>query len=147
MSGGYGTPRYRWYVLGVLTLAYTVSFIDRSLLSLLVQPIQADLGISDTQISLVIGLAFAVFYTFMGIPIAYWADRRSRRGLIAVGIAAWSVMTAACGLARSFGQLFVARVGVGVRRGSANARGQFLDHLTTSRVTSSGARWPSTQWA
>lgn len=113
MSEGYGTPRYRWYVLGLLTLAYTVSFIDRSLLNLLVEPIREDLSLTDTQISLVIGLAFAIFYTFMGIPIAYWADRRSRRALIAGGIAFWSLMTAACGLARSYGQLFAARVGVG----------------------------------
>jgi len=100
--------------VGVLTVAYVFSFIDRSILSLLVGPIRADLGISDTQISVLHGLAFAVFYTLLGIPIASLADRRNRRNLIAVGVAFWSLATAACGLTRNFWQLFLARIGVGV---------------------------------
>ena len=103
-----------WYTVGVLTVAYVFSFIDRSILTLLVGPIRADLGISDTQISLLHGLAFAIFYTFLGIPIASLADRHNRRNLIAVGVAFWSLATAACGLTRNFWQLFLARVGVGV---------------------------------
>ena len=100
--------------MSVLTVAYVFSFIDRSILSLLVGPIRADLGISDTQISILHGLAFAVFYTLLGIPIASLADRRNRRNLIAIGVAFWSLATAACGLTRNFWQLFLARIGVGV---------------------------------
>jgi MFS family permease len=98
----------------VLFVAYTFSFIDRYILSLLIQPIKQDLGLSDTRVSLLHGLAFAIFYTVMGIPIGRLADRYSRRLIISAGIAAWSMMTAACGLARGFWQLFAARVGVGV---------------------------------
>jgi len=105
---------YAWYVVAVLTLTYTVSFIDRQIMSLMIEPIRRDLNITDTQVSLLIGLAFAVFYTLLGIPIARLADRRSRRTIIAVGIATWCFMTAFCGLARSYAQLFLARVGVGV---------------------------------
>jgi len=103
-----------WYVVGVLTLTYTVSFIDRQIMALMIEPIRRDLGISDTQVSLLIGLAFAAFYTLLGVPIARLADRYSRRAIIATGIAVWCVMTAACGLARNYGQLFLARIGVGV---------------------------------
>jgi len=107
-------PAAGWYTVGVLTVAYVFSFVDRSILALLVGPIRADLGISDTQISLLHGLAFAIFYTLLGIPIASLADRRNRRNIIAVGVAFWSLATAACGLTRNFWQLFLARVGVGV---------------------------------
>lgn len=103
-----------WSTLGVLMAAYTISFIDRTILSLLIPPIQADLQISDTQISLLVGMAFAVFYTLMGIPLGRIADRHNRRNLIAIGITVWCLMTAACGLARNYWQLFVARIGVGV---------------------------------
>lgn len=98
----------------MLMLAYTVSFVDRTILSLLIPPIQQDLGISDTRISLLAGFAFAIFYTVMGIPLGRLADRYNRRNLIAIGITIWCLMTAACGLARNFWQLFAARVGVGV---------------------------------
>ena len=107
-------PVYRWYVVVLLMVAYAFSFIDRTILNLLVEPIRADLGLSDTQISLLMGLAFAIFYTVAGLPIAYLADRYSRRTIIGVGITVWCFMTAACGLSRSFGQLFLARMGVGV---------------------------------
>ncbi len=107
-------PAYSWYVVGILTVAYTVSFVDRQIVSLLVEPIRRDLQISDTEISLLQGFAFAVFYTIMGLPIARFADRHSRRAIVAGGIFFWSLMTAACGLAHNFWQLFAARVGVGV---------------------------------
>ncbi len=108
-------PRaYSWYVVGILSAAYTVSFIDRQVLNLLVEPIRHDLQISDTQISLLQGFAFAIFYSLMGVPIARLADRGNRRNIIAAGIALWCLMTAACGLARNFLQLFLARIGVGV---------------------------------
>jgi MFS family permease len=112
------TPRpgggYAWYVVAVLLLAYTLSFIDRMILSLLVGPIRADLGISDTQMSLLMGFAFAIFYSVLGIPLGWLADRGSRRGLIVAGVAAWSVMTAICGLAKGYVGLFLARIGVGL---------------------------------
>ncbi len=107
-------PAYAWYVVAVLLFAYTVSFVDRQILSLLVQPIKRDLGISDTQIGLLAGFAFAMFYSVLGVPIARLADRKSRRAIIAVGVGLWSVMTAACGLSKNFWQLFLMRVGVGV---------------------------------
>lgn len=107
-------PVYGWYVVGVLLLAYTLSFVDRMILSLLVAPIRAALDISDTEVSLLIGLAFALFYTLLGLPLAWIADRWNRRNLILVGVALWSVMTAGCGFAGSYATLFLARMGVGV---------------------------------
>ncbi len=103
-----------WGALAVLMLAYTLSFVDRTLLSLLIPPLQRDLQITDTQASLLAGFAFAIFYTLMGIPLGRVADHWNRRNLIVAGITVWCVMTAACGLARNFWQLFLARVGVGV---------------------------------
>jgi MFS family permease len=113
-SQSWPSPAAGWYLVGVLMVAYIFSFIDRTILTLLVEPIRADLGISDTQISLLHGFAFAIFYTLMGIPIATLADRKNRRNIIAIGVAFWSLATAACGLAKGFWSLFAARVGVGV---------------------------------
>ena len=95
-------------------LAYTNSFIDRQILTLLVEPIREDLGITDTQISLLAGLAFSVFYTVMGLPLARLADQSNRKRIITFGITGWSFMTAMCGAAQNFWQLFLARIGVGV---------------------------------
>lgn len=105
---------YAWYVVAVLMFAYMVAFIDRQILSLLVQPIKRDLGVTDTQIGLLAGFAFAIFYSVLGVPIARLADRTNRKYLISVGVFLWSVMTAACGMTKSYWQLFLARVGVGV---------------------------------
>jgi MFS family permease len=105
---------YAHYVLGVLFLVYVVNFVDRQILSILLDPIKEDLGASDTQMGFLTGFAFAIFYTGFGIPIARWADRGVRRSIIALGLTVWSVMTGLCGLAQSFGQLAVARIGVGV---------------------------------
>ena len=110
----YPARGYAWYVATILTLAHIVSFLDRQVLALLVEPIKKDLAISDTQMSLLLGLAFAIFYTFMAIPIGRLADRRSRRAIIAAGITIWCAMTTLCGLAKNYGQLFAARIGVGV---------------------------------
>lgn len=110
----YPSNRYAWYVVVVLTVAYILSFLDRQIMALMVQPIKRDLGISDTQMSLLLGLAFAIFYTILGLPIGRLADRASRRGIIGVGITLWCLMTAACGLAHSYWTLFLARIGVGV---------------------------------
>ena len=105
---------YPWVVVAILMVAYVFSFVDRQILNLLVGPIRRDLGISDTQMSLLMGFSFAIFYTILGIPLGMLADRWNRRGLIAAGVVVWSVMTSLCGLARSYGQLFLFRIGVGV---------------------------------
>jgi len=110
----YASPAYAWYVVGVLTLVYVFSFIDRQILNLLVRPIRRDLNISDTEMSLLMGFSFAVFYTFFGIILGRIADSSSRRGLIAAGFVLWSVLTAGCGLARNYVQMFLLRMGVGV---------------------------------
>ncbi len=106
--------RKQWYVVSLLMLAYVFSFVDRQILYLMIEPIKADLQISDTQFSLLSGLAFSLFYAVMGLPIAFLSDRYSRVRIIAIGIAFWSLATAACGLSKSFLQMFIARVGVGV---------------------------------
>ena len=108
---------YAWDVVGVLILAYTISFIDRQTLTLMVGPIRETLQITDTQLSLLHGFAFALFYTIMGIPIGRMVDSRRRTWIITAGIVFWSLMTAACGLARNFAQMFIARIGVGVGEG------------------------------
>jgi MFS family permease len=105
---------YRSYVLLVLVIVYTFNFIDRQIVGILAVPIKAELHLSDSQLGLMGGLAFALFYTLLGIPIARLADRVSRTGIMTVALALWSLMTAMCGLTHSFAQLFMARVGVGV---------------------------------
>ena len=110
----YPAARYSWYVVAVLTLVYVFSFIDRQILSLLVRPLRRDLGISDTEVSILMGFSFAVFYTFCGIPMGRLADTRSRRSIVAAGLVFWSVFTAMCGLARNFVQMLLYRIGVGV---------------------------------
>ncbi len=105
---------YRRYVLGLLLVVYIFNFIDRSILSILLQPIKEEFGVSDTYLGFLSGIAFAAFYTVLGIPIARWADRGSRSTIIALAVLVWSAMTAATGLARTFAHLAVARVGVGI---------------------------------
>jgi MFS family permease len=106
--------RYAWYVVFILTLANISSFIDRQILALLVAPIKRDLHLSDTQMSLLMGLSFALFYTFFGLFIGRFADKYNRRNIIIVGITVWSFMTALCAGVKSYTQFFAARMGVGV---------------------------------
>ncbi|HWI87595.1 MAG TPA: MFS transporter [Sphingomonas sp.] len=106
-------PKIRW-PLALLTLVYVLNFVDRQLVGILGQPMKAELGLSDRQLGLLSGVAFALFYTTLGLPIARLAERRSRVGVIALSLAFWSVMTVLCGLARSMPQLVVARLGVGI---------------------------------
>jgi MFS family permease len=103
-----------WYSVAVLMLMYIFSFIDRTTISLIVEPMKRDLQISDTQVGMLQGLAFALLYTFLGLPIARLSDRHSRRAIIAAGVFIWSIMATLCGLARTAMQLFIARIGVGV---------------------------------
>ncbi|MGH8445522.1 MAG: spinster family MFS transporter [Solimonas sp.] len=109
---------YAWFVVALLMAAHVLSYVDRQILNLMVGPIRADLGISDTEMSLLMGFSFALFYTICGIPLAWWADRGSRRKLIALGAFAWSLATAASGLAQRYGHLLAARIGVGVGEAS-----------------------------
>ena len=108
------TTQNRAYVLFILVVVYTFNFIDRQIIGILAVPIKADLGLTDTQLGLMGGLAFALFYTGLGIPVAMLADRWSRTWIMTAALAVWSAMTAACGLAGNFWQLFLARLGVGV---------------------------------
>lgn len=107
------SQRYARYVLGLLFVVNVFNFIDRQILAILLDPIKQDLGVSDTEMGFLTGFAFAFFYAVAGLPIARWADRGSRSAIIALGLMVWSAMTAASGLARTFAQLALARVGVG----------------------------------
>lgn len=106
--------RFRMVVLGLLILAYTLNFLDRQILGILAGPIKADLGLTDSQLGLMGGLAFALFYTALGVPVAWLADRWSRTWIMTGALALWSGFTALCGLATGFWTLFLARMGVGV---------------------------------
>lgn len=110
----YQRPGYRYLVLGILTIVYVTNFVDRQVINVLAQYIIEDLNISDGQFGMLSGLAFAAIYTTLGIPIARLADIANRRNIVAIAVAVWSVMTALCGLAQNFAQLFMARFGVGV---------------------------------
>jgi MFS family permease len=113
-DSGYPRRSYAWSVLAILVATAIVSYTDRQVLSLLVDPVRRDLGISDTQISLLLGTAFAVIYGVAGIPFGMLADRISRRNLIFFAVVVWSIGTVACGYSQTFGQLFAARIVVGL---------------------------------
>lgn len=110
--GRYSSNGYRWYVLFVLTGLYTFNFIDRQILVILQEPIKVDLGLSDTELGLLSGFAFAVIYVIAGIPIARMADKGNRRNIVTVALIVWSGMTAVSGLAQNYWQLLLARLGV-----------------------------------
>lgn len=122
---------YRNYVLVMLTLVYVFNFVDRQVLLILQESIKKELHLSDTQLGLLSGFTFAVFYVTLGIPIARLADRTNRRNTVAISLSLWSVMTACCGLARNFIQLLLARVGVGVGEagGSPPAHAMISDYF------------------
>ena len=110
----YTSMSARYYAVGLLTVVYTFNFIDRQLLSILQESIKADLLLSDQQLGLLTGFAFALFYVSAGIPIARWADRANRRNIVALAIGIWSFMTAISGFVQSYVQLLLARIGVGI---------------------------------
>lgn len=114
-----GVDRYSWYALLVLVIVYVINFVDRQLLTILAVDIKHDLGISDAQFGFLYGTAFGVFYAVFGIPLGKLADRMSRTRLLAIGLTLWSSMTALSGLSRSFWQLGLARIGVGVGEATA----------------------------
>jgi predicted MFS family arabinose efflux permease len=107
-------PRDRWYVLAVLTVVYALNIADRFSISTLIEPIRQELRLSDSGIAFLTGVALALFYVTVGIPIAALADRKSRRNILAIALAIWSGMTALCGLAQNYWQLLLARFGVGI---------------------------------
>lgn len=109
----YPRPAAAWYMTGVLFLLYWLSLLDRLVISLLVDPIRRDLGISDFELSLLQGFAFGVFYAVCGLPLGWLVDRFSRRWVIFGGVTIWTLSTALCGMAHNYWQLFMARVGVG----------------------------------
>lgn len=119
-AAGYPDRRYAWYCMGVIVFAYFFGFMDRIIVGLLTPAIQADLGFTDTQMGIIQGLAFALFYTLFVIPIGWAADRYNRKWMLSIGTACWSLFTAGCGLVRSFGGLFGMRVGVGIGEATLN---------------------------
>lgn len=114
LLGRYSRKRYRVYALSMLMIAYVFNFVDRQILAILQEPIKLELGLSDTQLGLLTGFAFAIFYVSVGLPIARLADRGTRRNIIAISVGFWSIFTALCGLAVNYFQLLAARIGVGV---------------------------------
>ncbi len=116
----YPRPAYAWYCLGIICFAYLFGFMDRIIVGLLTPAIQKDIGLSDSQMGIIQGLAFALFYTLFGLPIGRAADVLNRKWLLAAGTALWSLMTAGAGLVRSFGGLFAMRAGVGIGEGTIN---------------------------
>jgi MFS family permease len=129
-------PAYRWYVAFVLALASISANVDRQILNLLVRPIERDFGITDTQMSYLQGLAFALFYTALGLPIAWLADRKSRRNIIAAGTALWSLFTTLSATAKTYARLLALRVGVGVGEATLGAPGVSLlaDYFPRSQI-------------
>lgn len=109
-----------WFLLALLCFAFILSMLDRTVISLLVEPIKADLGLTDTGIALLQGATFAIFYALTGVPIGWLADRSNRRNIVSAGIGLWSVMTILCGLAVGYATLFLARTGVAVGEAALN---------------------------
>ncbi len=126
---------YKNYVLLMLTVVYIFNFIDRQILVILQESIKRDLGLSDTQLGLLSGLSFAIFYVLLGIPIARLADKTNRKNIIAASLVVWSAMTAACGLAQNFYQLLLARIGVGVGEAGCSppAHAMISDYFSSSK--------------
>jgi MFS family permease len=114
LTSDYPSRPYAWTVVAILIATAVLSYTDRQVLSLLVDPIRGDMGISDTQISLLLGTAFAVIYGIAGIPLGFLADRISRRNLIFAGVSVWSLGTIACGFSHNFGEIFASRIVVGL---------------------------------
>ena len=127
-----------WYAVIVLMVCYTFSFVDRLILAFLVTPLKHDLSLSDTQIGLLQGLAFAMFYSILGIPCGLAADRVNRRNLIAIGVIAWSLMTSLGSVAKSFGTLALTRMGVGVGEATLApaAFSMIADYFPAERLSS-----------
>lgn len=134
---------YPYFVLVVLGLIYAFNYLDRQIVAILAEPIKADLGLTDTQIGLVSGFAFAIFYTSFGIPVAWLADRVNRVRVVAVACAVWSLFTGVCGLANNFVHLLLARIGVGIGEagGAAPSMSIISDYFPPHRRGGAIAIW------
>ncbi len=134
-DGGQATPRYRAWVLFILVIAYTFNFLDRQIITILAVPIKTELGLSDSQLGAMGGIAFALLYSTLGVPIAWLADRFSRSWIMTISLAVWSGFTALCGTATSFSQLFLYRMGVGIGEagGVAPAYSMIADYFPRSK--------------
>jgi predicted MFS family arabinose efflux permease len=130
------SPRYRAFVLGMLVVVYVFNFLDRQIVTILAEPIKNDLGLNDTQIGLMTGLAFALFYTILGIPLARLADRANRVNIISIALVIWSGMTALCGMAQNFAQILAARIGVGEAGCSPPAHSLIADYFPPDKRAS-----------
>ena len=126
---------YANYVLALLSTSYVVNYLDRYVLSMLAGPIKAELGISDGEMGFLLGPAFALLYTGLGVPVAWLADRRSRRNLITAGLLVWSAFTGLSGLSRSYVEIALTRFGVGVGEaaGAAPAHSLIADYFPPER--------------
>ncbi len=120
------SSRYRYYVLALLTLGYVFNFVDRQVMTILIEPIKTEFGASDTQMGLLSGLAFALFYATLGIPVARLADRWSRRNVLAISMTTWSAVTALCATATGFWHLLLLRIGVGIGEAGGTPPSQSL---------------------
>ena len=120
------STRYRYYVLALLTLGYVFNFVDRQVMTILIEPIKTEFGASDTQMGLLSGLAFALFYATLGIPVARLADRWSRRNVLAISMTTWSAVTALCATATGFWHLLLLRIGVGIGEAGGTPPSQSL---------------------
>ncbi|WP_439101453.1 spinster family MFS transporter [Congregibacter sp.] len=136
---------YKNFVLLMLTLVYAFNFIDRQILVILQEPIRIDMGLSDAQLGLLSGFTFAVIYVTAGIPIAYWADRSNRRNIVAISLTVWSGMTALSGLVQNYGQLLLARIGVGLGEagGSPPAHSMISDYYPPEKRATALALYTS----
>ncbi|MBS0295868.1 MAG: MFS transporter [Proteobacteria bacterium] len=136
-SAPWPSAPYAWWVVAVLTLTQALAFVDRQVLALLVEPIKRDLHVSDTQISLLYGLTFALFYVAVALPIARLADSSNRRNIVAGAVTVWSLMTGLCGLAGNFPQLVAARLGVGAGEAglSPAAQSMMADYFPKERLS------------
>jgi MFS family permease len=150
---------YARYALGLLLLVYTFNFIDRVILGILVPPIKAELHLTDTELGLLGGTAFALFYTALGVPIGWLADRFNRVWIMTIALALWSAFSGASGLAQNFFQLFLARLGVGIGEagGVAPAYSLISDYFPSARRARPGhlfiryshrqCRWAPVRWS
>ncbi len=138
----YPPPAVGWYATIILALLYWLSILDRFIISLLVEPIKQDMGITDVQFGMLHGLAFSVTFSLLGLIAGTFADRFSRRWVIYASVSIWSLATAACGLAQQFWQLLLARVGVGAGEAGLNpsATSMLTDLFPRDRLTSAMAR-------
>ena len=121
--------KYRWYVVSMLFAIYALNFLDRQVINILGESIKRELNISDTRLGLLMGTAFALFYSTLGLPIARLADRANRVNIIALALLLWSGFTAACGLAGNYLQLFVLRLGVGIGEAGGAEQQQVLQGM------------------